>query len=95
MRAQIPVFHQFRDGNHLVDVPAKCLVALPLAEIRIIGWGSGQCKRLFGRQMLIEISQCFPPFLPQMMGFIETEQGNVGRLKDFDHLIGLLLFKTT
>lgn len=53
MRAQIPVLHQFRDGNHLVDVAAKRLIPLPFIEIRIIGWGSGKGQCLLRLQMLV------------------------------------------
>ena len=91
MRTQIPVFHQLRYGNHFVDVPAKRLIPFPFTEIRVIGRRSGQRERLLGHQMLVEIGKRFPPLLPQMMGFIETEQGNLGRFEDVDDLIGLLL----
>ena len=72
MRAQIPVFYQFRDGNHLVNIAAELLIPLPFIEIRIIGRGSGQCQRLLRFQMLVEISQRFPPLFSQMVRLVKT-----------------------
>ena len=90
MRAQIPVFYQFRDGNHLVNIAAELLIPLPFIEIRIIGRGSGQGKRLLRFQMLVEIGQRFPPFFSQMVRLVKTKERYFGRFENADDIFGLV-----
>ena len=73
MGTEAAFLYQFRDRDLRIDLSAHADIAIPLGGRGVIGRRGSQCDHHSALHLRHESLQRLPPFLFQMMAFIQTD----------------------